>query len=69
MAVLTDTPAYCNQLSADLLRDFAEIPPTPDVRALAENGQRLCGTGAVRAGIARLRRAMLFLRNEGHLQP
>lgn len=69
MVVMTDTASYCNQLSAELSRNFATIPPTPDEKALAENGQRLCLAGAVRAGITRLRRAMLFLRNEGHLQP
>jgi hypothetical protein len=69
MVVLSDTPSYCDQLSGDLSAAFVTTPPTPEVRALVENGQVLCHRGEIRAGIARLRRAMLFLRNESHLPP
>jgi hypothetical protein len=54
--VTTDSAAYCQELA---LRVAAQ-PGTPSdaVRALAEEGQRLCDTGYVRTGIAKLRRAL-----------
>jgi hypothetical protein len=54
--VTTDSSAYCLALSARL----AEAPRGAEepARSLAEEGQRLCETGHVRTGIAKLRRAL-----------
>jgi hypothetical protein len=54
--VTTDSSAYCQQLSARL----ADAPRSAEepARSLAEEGQRLCQTGHVRTGIAKLRRAL-----------
>jgi len=54
--VTTDSSAYCRELAVRLAsHPGAEQPP---VRSLAEEGQRLCDTGYVRTGIAKLRRAL-----------
>jgi hypothetical protein len=54
--VTTDTAEYCNSL---VLR-LAELPAAKQEpsRSLAAEGERLCGTGHVRTGIAKLRRAV-----------
>jgi hypothetical protein len=54
--VTTDSSTYC----AELASRFAAQPATYDetTRLLAEEGQRLCDTGFVRTGIAKLRRAL-----------
>ncbi len=69
MMVLSDTESYCIQLETELTAAFAATPPSAQVRSLADNGERMCRDGAVRAGIARLRRAMLFLRAEHAIPP
>jgi hypothetical protein len=54
--VTTDSSAYCAELAA---RFAAESGTRPDAaRTLAEEGRRLCDTGHVRTGIAKLRRAL-----------
>jgi hypothetical protein len=67
MMVLSDTMSFCVRLETQLSDAFAVDPPTAHVRALAESGQALCQHGAVRVGIMRLRRALLFLRAEHSL--
>lgn len=56
MRVTTDSSAYCAELAAR----FAAQPATMPASAvtLAEEGQRLCRTGHVRTGIAKIRRAL-----------
>jgi hypothetical protein len=63
MRVLSDTPEFCSQLA----RHFARVQATrafvpPDSVALASEGEHLCATGRVRAGIARLRMAFFSIR-------
>lgn len=54
--VTTDSSAYCMELATRL----ASAPRSGEepARSLAEEGQRLCETGHVRTGIAKLRRAL-----------
>lgn len=60
--VTTDSGAYCAELA---VRFAAQpVPHDETARLLAEEGQRLCDTGFVRTGIAKLRRA---LRAAAHL--
>jgi hypothetical protein len=56
LRVTTDSAAYC----AELVERVATLPRGADepTRSLAAEGQRLCETGHVRSGIARLRRAI-----------
>jgi hypothetical protein len=56
LRVTTDSSAYCTELAARFAAQ-ATVSPEP-VRTLAEEGQRLCDTGHVRTGIAKLRRAL-----------
>jgi hypothetical protein len=54
--VTTDTAEYCGNLAARLASlPAAEREPS---RTLAVEGRRLCDTGHVRTGIAKLRRAV-----------
>lgn len=56
LRVTTDSSAYCGELALRLsAQPQAALEP---VRSLAEEGQRLCETGHVRTGIAKLRRAL-----------
>ena len=52
----TDTAEYCHSLVTRL----AGLPAAKQEpsRSLAAEGERLCGTGHVRTGIAKLRRAV-----------
>jgi len=54
--VTTDTVEYCSSLMARL----AGLPAAKEEpsRSLAAEGERLCGNGHVRTGIAKLRRAV-----------
>jgi hypothetical protein len=54
--VTTDTVEYCTSLVAR----FAALPAARQEpsRHLAAEGERLCGNGHVRTGIAKLRRAV-----------
>jgi hypothetical protein len=54
--VISDTQEYCGSLAARLeATPAARYEPS---RSLAEQGVALCGTGHVRTGIAKLRRAL-----------
>lgn len=54
--VTTDSNAYCAELALRLAaQPQGRIEP---VRSMAEEGERLCETGHVRTGIAKLRRAL-----------
>lgn len=52
----TDSMEYCGALAAR----FASLPPASmrPLRPLADDGIRLCQTGHVRTGVAKLRRAI-----------
>lgn len=56
LRVTTDSAAYCGELAERIAAQpgAAQEP----ARSLAAEGQRLCDTGHVRTGIARLRRAL-----------
>ena len=54
--VTTDSSAYCEELSARF--DGQAGAASEQARMLAEEGRRLCETGYVRTGIAKLRRAL-----------
>lgn len=56
MRVTTDSTAYCAELANRLAQQpHGQVEPA---QSLAEEGQRLCGKGHVRTGIAKLRRAL-----------
>jgi hypothetical protein len=54
--VTTDSSAYCQELSARF--DGRPGGVTAEARVLAAEGRKLCETGFVRTGIAKLRRAL-----------
>jgi hypothetical protein len=54
--VTTDSSAYCEELATRF--DGRAGTATEESRALADEGRRLCETGFVRTGIAKLRRAL-----------
>lgn len=58
LTVTTDTPEYCRSL-ARLVGSHRDLPR--EASHLLGEGREMCGQGLVRAGIARLRRAMLLL--------
>ncbi len=60
MAVLTDTVEYCDQLQVRL--NACPAHP-PDVVKLVKEGRQMCDHGEIRAGIARLRRAIMIQKN------
>ncbi len=54
--VTSDTPEYCDTLAARVAATgAARREPS---KSLAAEGIRLCGTGHVRTGVAKLRRAL-----------
>ena len=61
--VTTDTPAFCALLSAKMDQ---ESDASFDALALGAQGKELCANGEIRAGIARLRRALLTARDDGY---
>ncbi len=58
--ITSDTPAYCEQLALKM-NALGTMPP--HAHALWLQGQALCAHGHIRAGLARLRRAMIIVRN------
>ncbi len=59
MQVTSDTPGYCIGL-AQRLDGRTDLPA--EVRLLSVEGLRMCQSGHVHGGLARLRRAMLLQR-------
>jgi hypothetical protein len=55
LRVTTDTPEYCGFLAARL---STQGSADQQARALAAEGLRLCDSGHIRTGIAKLRRAL-----------
>jgi hypothetical protein len=63
--VTSDSPEYCGVLMdriSDLTRT-AHTPPPTEVASLSEDGERMCVLGQTRAGILRLRRALMIMRH------
>ena len=61
--IMTDTPEYCLHL-LDLVSRRAQVKPDPvppEVTDLSSEGRRMCDEGQVRAGILRLRRALVMM--------
>jgi hypothetical protein len=61
--VTTDTAQYCAQLGREIVSRqsrAADLPHVEVQRLLAE-GRDMCARGAIRGGIARLRRALVIL--------
>jgi hypothetical protein len=61
MQIMSDTPGYCAQLEVQVNAAMASTAAPAEVRSLAEAGHRMCHDGEIRAGIARLRRAIVSL--------
>jgi len=66
--VTSDSPEFCARL-ADQVRQYVRehrqpAPVLEEVRALGQEGGRMCHEGHVRPGILRLRRALQLLRGE-----
>jgi hypothetical protein len=58
--ITSDTPAYCAKLALKM-NTLGAMPP--HAHALWLQGQAMCERGQIRAGLARLRRAMIIVRN------
>jgi hypothetical protein len=61
--VTSDTPQYCLQLLdrvSEMVR-LAGTPPPHEVAYLSNEGQRMCDQGQTRAGILRLRQALMLM--------
>jgi hypothetical protein len=70
-SVTTDTPEYCLHLR-DLLSGQLQAlrrQPSTDVIYLSREGQLMCDQGQVRAGILRLRRALVLMRADSGASP
>lgn len=62
----TDNAEYCETLSARLAASPKPVGALP--RELGEEGRRLCASGHVRTGIAKLRRALRASRAEARAE-
>jgi hypothetical protein len=61
--ITSDTVEYCGELAAQVSGLMMDPPTALMIRAaaLSDEGQHMCEEGQIRAGIARLRRALLML--------
>jgi hypothetical protein len=61
--ITTDTPAYCQLLLQRVheLERLAADPSREQASGLADEGRRLCAVGEVRAGLLRLRHAVMLV--------
>lgn len=69
LVITSDSQAYCAQLNEHLaakMRLPHDVPvgAMEDARHLQEEGQELCQQNHIRAGIGRLRRALVILKNQ-----
>ncbi|MCX5614752.1 hypothetical protein [Bombella saccharophila] len=69
LVITSDSPAYCAQLSehlAEKIRTPHNVPvgAMDDAQHLLEEGRELCQQNHIRAGIGRLRRALVLLKNQ-----
>ncbi|MBA5728035.1 hypothetical protein [Bombella mellum] len=72
LVITSDSQAYCAQLSAHLAEKMRMPHDVPvgameDARHLQEQGQELCQQNHIRAGIGRLRRALVLLKHQEEL--
>lgn len=61
--ITSDTPAYC-QLLLERVHELARLAadaPRQQASGLADEGRRLCAGGEVRAGLLRLRHAVMLV--------
>ena len=68
--VTSDTPEYCLHLLdqvSELVR-AATSPPPAEVTSLSADGQHMCERGLTRAGILRLRHAMVLMTRHTYQQ-
>jgi hypothetical protein len=68
--VTSDTPAYCQLLLErvhELARNVADLPRR-EASGLADEGRRLCDGGEIRAGLLRLRHAVMLIMDTDHHQ-
>lgn len=64
LRVTTDTREYCNHLLARIELGRKTLPSfPPKVQFLTDEGQRMCAQGQIRRGIARLRRALVLMKD------
>ncbi len=62
VVVMSDTPEWCARLAGEVAALRRSLSgPYPHADMLAQQGQRLCGSGHVRLGIIRLRYALMQL--------
>jgi hypothetical protein len=61
--ITTDTPAYCELLQERVheLTQTASDPARQEAADLADEGRRLCAGGEIRAGLLRLRHAVMLI--------
>lgn len=69
LVITSDSPDYCAQLSehlAEKIRTPHNVPvgAMDDAQHLLEEGRELCQQNHIRAGIGRLRRALVLLKNQ-----
>ena len=67
MKVTSDSPEFCNELSAEVSEEERARHPTPlpeEVRVLTVEGRKMCEEGHLRPGILRLRRALQILKGD-----
>lgn len=62
--MMTDSSEYCNHLNGEMqkLRNHHRSAG-PDAGSLADEGKRMCDNGQYRGGVARLRRALMLMKN------
>jgi len=61
----SDSVEFCRQLGGEVLQEQQAHPNAPPhVRALSDEGRALCEQGRPHRGIARLRWAMMLLRQQ-----
>jgi hypothetical protein len=62
--LMTDSREYCAHLTSEMVKmGNRQAKPAPYVRDLADEGRRMCDRGQYRAGVARLRRALILMRS------
>lgn len=67
MAVTSDSPQYCRDLDARVVKALTNVPPNhatdlTRARELEQQGETLCNAGHVLPGITELRSALFLIR-------
>ena len=64
--MMSDGAEYCGHLNREIFRlQNSGFRIVPMARWLSDEGNRMCDRGQYRAGIARLRRALMLMRTVG----